>query len=381
MIILENKTSYDPIELIGIAERENNTKRRYLYVNRLQAKHVPVSPHKMIDLSQALGRELYADFQKKTVTFIGFAETATAIGAAIAADFPGKAYYLQTTREHISSEFAVVDFQEEHSHATEQLLFCKEQAEILEQSDQIIFVEDEITTGKTILNFIHALKQKGYGNRFCAASFVNSMTGEQMQKYQQEGIGIYYLIKLANDADGITFTKSKSIQCNTQVKMNVGTAKQYEIKGRKEPRTGLLAQEYQNGCKDLANEVLQILGDQETSGRRILVMGTEECMYPAIYTGYTVENKYPEAEVRTHATTRSPICPRKELGYPLNSRFALESLYEAERKSFLYNVENYDIAVIITDALKVNKKGLQDLLDALYHCGNATIILVRWVEA
>ena len=30
--------------MIGIAQRENNHKRNYLFVNRFQAKHIPVSP-------------------------------------------------------------------------------------------------------------------------------------------------------------------------------------------------------------------------------------------------------------------------------------------------------------------------------------------------
>ena len=34
---------YKEKQLVGIAKRENNTKRKYLVVNRLQGKHIPVS--------------------------------------------------------------------------------------------------------------------------------------------------------------------------------------------------------------------------------------------------------------------------------------------------------------------------------------------------
>ncbi len=35
---------YKEEDLVRIAKRENNTKRKYLVVNRLQGKHIPVSP-------------------------------------------------------------------------------------------------------------------------------------------------------------------------------------------------------------------------------------------------------------------------------------------------------------------------------------------------
>ena len=35
---------YTEKDLVAIAKRENNKKRNYLVVNRIQAKHVPVAP-------------------------------------------------------------------------------------------------------------------------------------------------------------------------------------------------------------------------------------------------------------------------------------------------------------------------------------------------
>ena len=43
---------------IKIAKRYNNKKRKYLLVNELQAKHMPVSPSLAINMMKELGNKL-----------------------------------------------------------------------------------------------------------------------------------------------------------------------------------------------------------------------------------------------------------------------------------------------------------------------------------
>jgi len=90
------------------------------------------------------------------VLVIGFAETATAIGAAVAVDM--NTNYIQTTREIIDG-VDYLFFSEEHSHATEQKLVKNDIESIIYDIDRIIFVEDEVTTGNTILNIIMILEK------------------------------------------------------------------------------------------------------------------------------------------------------------------------------------------------------------------------------
>jgi len=86
-------------EIVSIAKRENNAKRLYLVVNRLQGKHVPAAPCASMEMFHALAKKVKEAYKGQPLLAIGFAETATAIGAAIAAelDLP----YIQTTRESI----------------------------------------------------------------------------------------------------------------------------------------------------------------------------------------------------------------------------------------------------------------------------------------
>ena len=75
---------YNETELVRIARRENNTKRTYLVVDPLQGKHVPVSPTKALNLFSDLADEVRDEYADETLLVVGFAETATAIGAQVA---------------------------------------------------------------------------------------------------------------------------------------------------------------------------------------------------------------------------------------------------------------------------------------------------------
>lgn len=379
MNVFENKTSYCIDELIGLAQRENNQKRNYLLVNYLQAKHVPVSPSKALCLFEQLEKELEQYCHKKTVTFIGFAETATAIGAAVASAYGGNSYYIQTTREDIDRQFLTVGFLEEHSHATEQMLYCKDSLSMLQKADKIIFVEDEITTGKTILNFITQLEKIGIScanNRFGAVSIINSMTQEQKNQFAQKGIGLFYLASIENQFDSMVFEGKEADTVVTE-KMTI------EMKlfgGRVEPRTGLNTQQYQKACQSLADNITKSYQEAVKNCKTILVLGSEECMYPAICTALQLENSFPGCSVVTHATTRSPILPSKKENSPLKNRTSLESMYQKNRKTFVYNLKQYDIVFFLTDAQNFNQQGADDLVSALKAYGNEKVIGIRWIK-
>lgn len=92
---------YTETELVKIAKRENNKKRSYLVVNRLQGKHIPVSPKEAFQMFGELAELINKSYPTEKLLLIGFAETATAIGAALAGELD--CYYIQTTRENIEN--------------------------------------------------------------------------------------------------------------------------------------------------------------------------------------------------------------------------------------------------------------------------------------
>lgn len=92
--------TYTADNILRIAKRFNNQKRTYLLVNPLQAKHIPVSPKASLGMMKALG-DMLANKYPDTKLVIGFAETATAIGAVVAESFSSKCVYIHTTRENV----------------------------------------------------------------------------------------------------------------------------------------------------------------------------------------------------------------------------------------------------------------------------------------
>ena len=145
---------YSEKQLLQIAKRYNNSKRQYLLVNPLQAKHIPVSPGKAFDMMHELAVKIRG-ICPKPACIIGFAETATAIAAIVAGEFPANTLFLQTTRECADEGF--VPFCEEHSHAPEQWIYFDALKNI--SNGTIVLIDDEISTGNTILNFVKTLQQ------------------------------------------------------------------------------------------------------------------------------------------------------------------------------------------------------------------------------
>ena len=299
-------------DMIGIVQRENNHKRNYLFVNRFQAKHIPVSPSKALKLFQKLGEKVYCDYKNKKTTMIGFAETATAIASTVAIHSPDDVYYIHTSREILPSKHSVVEFKEEHSHATQQILYCKKVEEMLFQAEKILFIEDEITTGKTILNFIEALQKKGIYADFGACSIVNSMDKQHRDVFHEKNISLYALLNWNESISDKLFLDNTIV--NEKMKRELPSSVHYmTLYTTVNPRLGCSAKEYQMCCMHLAEQIYNIVCSNTI--KSILILGTEECMYPAILTGEYIEKKGICKTVKTHSTTRSPIVPRVQQQY------------------------------------------------------------------
>lgn len=388
--------NYNENDLITIAKRDNNTKRPFLLVNPLQGKHIPAVPSQCLELFSALAERVFKE-QKNTyehTLIIGFAETATAIGMGLAVCAPFPAAYIQTTREHFKGK-EFLYFNEEHSHATDQMVIREFLDEHLRPDTHIIFSEDEVTTGKTIENFIHVLK-KTYPDchfSFGIASILNGMGEEKRKSLQAQGISIHYLLpvpaydyeKILSDyayEESLRFCcrklpENKSMPETTATKDADQQSIQVLYPGNyQNTRLGVMAPDYQQLCKQLSEKVLTETDLTDISGKRILVLGTEELMYAGICLGSYIE-KHTDNHVFFHATTRSPILPSREENYPLHSRYELTSFYEQNRTTYLYNLDTYDLCFVLTDSLN-RTTAIEELAQALalHHCSR--IIHIIW---
>ena len=112
---------------------------------------------------------------------IGFAETATALGHAVFDCF-AKGYYIHTTRENVSGLDPEFNFKEEHSHAVDQRCFANQS--ILEKTNPVLLVDDEITTGKTCLNIIREIHAKYPRKHYAVLSLLDWRSEEYVQQYK-----------------------------------------------------------------------------------------------------------------------------------------------------------------------------------------------------
>lgn len=362
---------YTEKELVRIAKRENNSKRSYLVVNPLQGKHVPASPGAALALFEKLAEVVGDAYPRERLLLVGFAETATAIGAAAAVKL--SCHYIQTTRENPDG-VEYLYFTESHSHATEQKLAREDLDAVLGETDRVVFVEDEVTTGNTILGIVDLLERRALGRvAFSAASLLNGMDDASLARYRERGIDLRCLVRTSHadypaqagrvPEDGAYFDQNGR-EPDIPVSRSVLT-------GCLDARRCVNGAEYGAACQSLWEQV-KLRNDFDGAGC-VLVLGTEEFMYPALYVAAKIEES--GRKVRFHATTRSPIAVSRQAGYPLFARYELESLYEEGRRTFVYNLERYDCVLILTDAERPTRAGLYSLVNAVASRGNRKIFL------
>ncbi len=343
--ITENKLGKPVEDVVKMAKRHNNPKRDFLFVNTLLGKHIAVSGVEAIKMHQSLGDEVYQLFLRKgwsdkKVLLVGFAETATALAQNLMfyalrhkEKFPlSLVAYTQTTREKIAdNDFVNISFEEEHSHATTQKLYFDPNLEY----DIVLFVEDEITTGNTILNFIAQFEKYQSGKEYAVASILNWQNNTDEQNFIEKGVETAYLVrgKIKEELPQFSISEGHTLDLfdkdaqyelelsatnNPRLPMTMGDFEEYEYFG------------------NIEGIILKKILATKPSKPKILVIGTEENMFLP-----TVLASMLNADVK--ATTRSPIEPSPAAGYPISSRTVLNSAYEGERVTYLYNMEFEDL--------------------------------------
>jgi adenine/guanine phosphoribosyltransferase-like PRPP-binding protein len=373
---------YTAKHTLRIAKRHKNTKRTYLLVNPLQAKHIPVSPTASLNMMRCLGENL-AQKYLNTKLVIGFAETATAIGAAVAGSLGGNCIYIHTTREEIPNVNNWLYFLEEHSHGVEQKICGDNIQEWLQNTPQIIFVDDELSTGKTIINIVDQLRRQYpalEGTRMIAASIMNHLTPENTERLTAAGIISEYLVKLPNvdysaELLDIETTPAKAITGaqNSSNKYRVLLSSEPFMN----PRLGVYIGQYEESCSRIMKNAIVELADLIQPDSNILVLGTEECMYPALILGEELERQSFARSVACHSTTRSPIGICNRDGYPITEGYMLHSFYDMNRETYLYELNHYNAVIVVSDTLNTEEAAIYDVAALLQSYGDSQLFFLR----
>lgn len=355
---------YNEKDLLVLAKRYNNSKRQYLLVNPLQGKHLAVSPRKSLEMMDSLGK-IVNEHCKGFKLVIGFAETATAIGARVAMCLGNDCLYVQTTRENQLLTRDHIFFSEDHSHAVLQGLCVEQFQDVISNSNGVILVDDEFSTGNTLIHIVDNLKKRFpqiKEKSFVACSIINRISEENENLLKENGIQTLCLLHL----DNRDYEKEiADINVEGAVVPEYIKNEEYTVfrehYGFSDPRVIISAKEYKKNIARLYILIKEHISNE--SDKYILIMGTEECMLPALIIGENIERENAGKVVRTHSTTRSPIGILKDADYPVNEGYKIRSFYDKARETYIYNPYSYDLVILITDSTHEQeiKNGLEDI--------------------
>jgi hypothetical protein len=156
--------AWDFNRCMGVGAR-HNPKRGFLFVSKVLGKHIPVAPSVMLDAHKALAEGLGEHLADEPTLFVAMAETATGLGHGVYeeclrqhASNKSSQWVFSTTTRYQVKDSSRVDFTEDHSHATDQWLHLPKTTVALETIKTLVLVDDEISTGRTMLNLEKSLK-------------------------------------------------------------------------------------------------------------------------------------------------------------------------------------------------------------------------------
>ena len=189
-------------DLLGLALRRN-PKRAHLLVSNVLGKHVPQSPSIVYGYGFTLGRrvrELLGTEESARAVVLGYAETATGLGHAVA-DGIALAPYLHSTRRPVPGVATAGGFEESHSHATSHLLLPENPA-LLAGEGPLVLVDDEFSTGNTVLNTIRDLHERYPRDRYVVVALVDMRSAADAGRLDEFAAEIGARVDLVAAASG-----------------------------------------------------------------------------------------------------------------------------------------------------------------------------------
>ena len=308
--------------------------------------------------------------------FIGFAETATGLAQSVFENF-SNASYIHTTREKITSIEPALFFNEEHSHAVEHVLFPYE-SDFFNQFEDIVLIDDELTTGKSALNLIRCLPGKHFG----IISILDWRDDNSYKMFRDEKtIDVRVCSLLKGD---IKCSKSKDIVSDALIlppsstKLIPSTEYTFQIAdgiegyNRATGRFGVTSQDNAKIFKEIKS-ISEVLKKERTTGN-CLCLGTGEFIYlPCSISALLGDNVY------FHSTTRSPVHARNIDSYGNKNKVSFQSPEDDTITNYLYNIPHnfYDQVFFFTEQpLKKEKKEELNRIFAYFHV--KSIVFVCW---
>ncbi|MER7866152.1 phosphoribosyltransferase [Streptomyces cellulosae] len=359
--------------MLGLALRRN-PKRAHLLVSNVLGKHVPQAPSVVYGHGVGLGRrvrELLGDAEAARAVVLGYAETATGLGHSVA-DGLGAAPYLHSTRRPVAGVATAGGFEESHSHATSHLLL-PEDPSLLAGDGPLVLVDDEFSTGNTVLNTVRDLHARYPRERYVVVALVDMRSAADAGRLEEFAREIGARIDLVTVASGTVrlpdgvLEKGQALVAEFEGATGgegAAAAPSDRITrvdlcwpanlpdGGRHGFTPAHRTALENALPAMADRIATALPD---TAHRVLVLGFEELMYAPLRLAAELE-RTTDAEVRYSTTTRSPVLAVDDPGYAIRTRLAFpahDDPADGPGERYAYNVAGagFDAVVAVVDSV------------------------------
>ncbi|WP_282699604.1 phosphoribosyltransferase [Streptomyces sp. CC219B] len=374
-------------DLLGLALRRN-PKRAHLLVSHVLGKHVPQSPSVVYGYGFTLGRrvrDLLGDRAAASAVVLGYAETATGLGHSVA-DGLALAPYLHSTRRPVAGVPQAGGFEESHSHATSHLLL-PEDPTLLAGDGPLVLVDDEFSTGNTVLNTIRDLHERYPRRRYVVVALVDMRSAADAGRLEDFAREIGARADLVAAARGTVrlpegvLEKGQRLVAEYEDMSHPGArgcvesaataARARQAPTGPQPTTMRVDLRWPPGLPDggrhgftphhrirletaLPTMTARLAEALPKNAHRVHILGFEELMYAPLRLARELE-QITDAEVTYSTTTRSPVLAVDDPGYAIRSRLvfpAHDDPADGPGDRYAYNVAGagFDAVVAVVDS-------------------------------
>ena len=358
--LVERPGSAPVADLVGLAVRRN-PRRVHLVVSTVLAKHVPVSPA----TARRHGSDLGALVEDalggaRAELVLGYAETATGLGHLVADRLGATA--IHSTRR---PGWSALSFEEEHSHATTHRLQPRDPA-LLHGTGPLVLVDDELTTGRTILNTVRELHAISPRPAYVVAALVDlrpdAARALALEVAAELGTSITFVALLQGevrtlrepDEEVRAAVAAGPVPPRASIERAEEVATTY-VWPQDVPdggRHGLGpadADGFETAVVELGEELGRLVGGSGS----VHVLGTEELMYLPHRLAEHLEETRPALAVTVSSTTRSPVVVRDDPAYAVRHGITFPAHDGAtdDEPRFAYNLEpgRFDVIALVLD--------------------------------
>lgn len=334
LTVIPNRSDVALDSLFDIAERRN-PKRAFLFVSKVLGRHIPVSPATMRNVYRQLARKFPTDLPGP-VLFIGMAETAVGLAAGVfqeVRDNVSEPVFLTSTRHPADGEL-LCEFKENHSHATDHLIYQPSDPLLrsrLQRARSVVLIDDEATTGNTFINLLQALRNASLN---CIEKVVAvTLTDWSGNALTEQCPLPVTTVSLVTGEWHWSPTPDAPVPvmpaCNVTARGSVAISHKQNW--------GRLGMDH-TGC-DIGHQV------HATVGEKVLVLGTSEFVWQPFLLAEKLEHS--GASVKFGSITRSPIAQ----GHAITSIMAFSDNYGLGIPNFLYNVahQHFDRIIVCVE--------------------------------